>query len=168
MIEDEDEQHEIVGTDARAGLDLNLGDAKPNAADEAWLRLYATRRDVKKGMLQDMFVLSRLGPPSLFKTADSFFDFVDALPGVPFHHTMIEMDGTPPFPFAWRSLLGVLEQLFVRHNGGFLDPVEAEMVTEPTDFIHGDRFRRLTAQLWDQAGPDAVLLPIILNSGAKS
>ena len=135
------------------------------AADEAWLRFYATRRDVKKSLLQDLFSLTQHGPPSLFSSPNAFFNFIDALPGVPFRQAQLQLDGTAPVPFGWRSLLDVIAQLIDRHNGGFLDPIEAEMTEPPTDFIHGERFRRLHARLCEKAGPDAVLMPIILNSG---
>ena len=138
------------------------------AADEAWLRFYATRRDVKKSLLQDLFPLVRHGPPSAFSSPNAFFDFIDAMPGVPFHQTLLRLEGTEPVPFGWRSLLDVMAQLIDRHNGGFLDPVEAAMTEPPTDFIHGERFRRLYARLCEKAGPDAVLMPIILSSDKTS
>ena len=123
---------------------------------------------MKTSLLQDLFGLVKHGSPTLFRSPKGFFKFIDALPGVPFHHNEISLEGTPPYPFAWRSVVDVVRHLMEQHNGGFLDPLDAEIVANPTDFIHGQRFRRLNKLLLDHAGQDALLMPIILNSGATS
>lgn len=135
-------------------------------ADEAWLQMYLRRGDVKSSMLDDIFKLVRVGLPESFRNTKSMFNFIDKLPGVAFRMDHITIDGSPPFPFAWRSLLAVIVELASFHNGKFLDPDEAETVMNPTDFIHGERFRRLNAHLRSLQA-DAILMPIVLNSGVN-
>lgn len=158
----EDEEAFHLGVE---GLDTPTNIPRLGPADQAWLHFMTGRHDVKKSLLEDIFRLVKVGLPTLFRSATSYSRFVDALPGLDFRETSIPLEGTSPVLFAWRSIVDVVNMQLEQHNGHFLDPIDSEMSPLETDFIHGERFRRLQAQLCEQAGPDAVLLPILLNSG---
>ena len=52
-----------------------------NAADEALLRLYYHRRDIKASMLDQVIELARMPERVTFKAASQVFKFIDSLPG---------------------------------------------------------------------------------------
>jgi hypothetical protein len=52
-----------------------------------------------------------------------------------------------------------------RHNGLLLDPAH-ESSKDGGEFIDGTRYKQLRDRLCAAAGPNAVLLPLILSSGS--
>ena len=138
-----------------------------NDTDRAWLTLYYTRKDLSSSIMDDIFPLLTLPDPTHFSTARSFFEFVDALPGPRFKVTKLRLPDIPEdFPFAYQPLDEIMRGLLAQHNGKFLDPDEDRRDQEP-DFIDGERFRHLQAQLRASAGRNAYLMPVILSSGAS-
>ena len=141
--------------------------AQANGADLAWLKVYFERRDMSCSLLDDIFPLCGMTPVSHFISGQSLFAFVDALPGPEFHVTSVTLPGIPePFDFAYRSITDVVVDLIRQHNGAFINPSEPrDMSTFGGEFTHGSRFRELQEKLSSAAGPRAVLMPVILNSG---
>ena len=141
--------------------------AHASATDVAWLKTYFERRDLSSSLLDAVFPLCGMAPISNFTSAQSLFAFVDALPGPEFHVTSVRLPGIPePFDFAYREITDVVVDLIRQHNGTFLNPsAPRDTSTFEGEYTHGSRFRELQEQLSAVAGPRAVLMPVILNSG---
>ena len=91
-----------------------------------------------------------------------------ALPISEFRRLLLQAspDIAEPFHFFARDLLGVITTLLGRFNHHLCDPrVRRASAEGTTDFFDGERFRRLQDRLTATAGDDAVLIPLVFNSG---
>ncbi len=160
-------------------------------ADEAWLRLFYQRCDLKTSLLDDVLQLTKLGPTT-FKSAQQMMAAIDALPGPEFRTMALHIHGIEtPYTLMVRDLLEVVNTILQRCNGCFRDPVEGdegdkdpaggnegdEGDKDPAggrsnegdegDFVDGERFKHLCKKFREAVGPDAdaILMPVVLSSG---
>lgn len=155
--------------------ELDAGAADPiselSEGDAALLRLFFDRSDLKVSLLERIVALVRM--PNLaisFTSAKQLLDFVDALPGPEFRQDILQLQDVAglTLPLWHRSIVDVTLVLVRRFNGAFIDPLALPLASEGTsDFTDGTRFRELTAELTRIAGPDAVLMPLVLSSGMR-
>ncbi|MFN0318524.1 MAG: hypothetical protein ACKVQA_26155 [Burkholderiales bacterium] len=137
-------------------------------ADVRLLEVYLQRRDMSASLLTDLFPIFSMRTGPQFSSPNDFFGFIDKLPGPSFSSTTISLPCNPePFHFAFRNILEMVRDLIAQHNGSFIDPFSRPPpgVVEG-EFVHGSRFIELQSKLTAAAGPRAVLMPLILNSGA--
>ena len=136
--------------------------------DQALLTLFYSRSDIKVSLLEDIIAIARMPDRvSLFTSARQFLDFVDRLPGPEFARSRLTMPGIDWDLSLWtRNLVDVAMTLVQRFNGAFADPA---VVTDPaqgtSDFVDGQRYRKLCDTLRGLAGADAVLIPLVFSSG---
>ncbi len=138
-----------------------------NKADEALLRLYRDRKDLSCSLLDDILPICRQSPPTQFGRSATLLKFIDALPGPEFRTAEVVIPTNPePFPYAYRDICDVVQEMIRQHNGTFFDPMVAHGgFVYGGEYVHGTRYRELQASLAKAAGPNAVLMPLILSSG---
>ena len=141
----------------------------PNPADLAWLKVYFDRRDMSSSLLDDVLPLCGMTPSTHFTGAQSLFSMMDGLPGPSFRTTTINLPNiSEGFNFAYRTITDVVEDLIRLHNGSFLNPFSAQHPgVYSSEFVDGSRFQDLQRDLTRVAGPRAILMPVILNSGTS-
>ena len=157
--------------DALATQPEDAGDGMANISlnqtDIAWMRFYASRKDLSSSMIDGVLPICQLPQPTRFSSATNFFSFVDSLSGPDFVDDLFQLASVPgdEFRFAFRPLLDVVADMVQRHNGNFLDTTTE---TPAFEFVSGERFRRLQRNLTQAThSHDSVLCPVILSSGSS-
>lgn len=164
----EHEGQEISGAGASGGESTNE-ERQLTAADEALLRMFYERSDVKASLLKDVIAILRMPERLTFINSQQFLSFIDSLPGPEFSSTAIVIpEGMLQYTLHSRDILDIVTALIARFNGSFWDPSSSREVDDGlVDFADGTRFKQLNAKLAECAGPDAVLVPLVLSSGAQ-
>ena len=142
-------------------------DGQLTAKDKALLRLYFERSDLKLSLMQDIIKLLEMPEPLSFRNAQQFFSYLDGLPGPEFAAYDLKLpDVDDSYTLFARDLLEVAVTLVQRFPGQLHDPLQIRPEEAGSaDFVDGERFRKLQANLTASAGDKAVLLAIVINAG---
>lgn len=165
-VVDADRETHAAGVASHPGLQSDM----LNEADIALLRMFNERGDLKRSLLDEFLAVMRLPERPTFANSQQFFAYIDGLPGQEFSkQTLFVPKGEQTYPLFFRDLVQVAKGLIANFNGKFHDPLHRRASHEGcVDFVDGTHYRSLVAKLAASAGEDAVLMPLVFNSGASS
>ena len=175
-----EEQEGVADVDTQASpernLDPRVAHRNPELAEEirgltsgdrALLRLFYERSDLKVSLIDAILDIAREREPPTFLSAAHFIALVDRLPGPTFMRSVLRLEGVGvDFPLFHRDLCEIATTLLDRFDGFLLDPDAPRPMAEGMhDFVDGARYKQLLSALRTAAGPDAFLVPLVINSG---